>query len=649
VDRAVPGTASGALTRLQSRQADIEPVLIEMLNEVSVLPTDLTLVLDDYHLAEGPAIRPGVTFMVDHLPPQLHLVISTRADPALPLARLRARGELVEIRGPDLRFTPVEAAAYLNDSCGLGLEPADVAALDARTEGWVAALQLAALSLTERENASEFIAGFAGNDRFVVDYLADEVLDRQPPDLRRFLFDTSVLDRLAAPLCDAVTGRTDAATMLESLERQNLFLVPLDRNRSWYRYHHLFADVLRARLVDQRPGDVAGLHRRASDWYAGFGDPQAAVRHALAAGDVDLAADRIERAIPAMLRDRREDVVSRWADQLPPDVVAARPVLAVGLIGGLMASNAFDGVDQRLRDVERLLARLADPAANAANAAGPGLVVVDHAELARVPAVETYRAALALVGGDLSATVEHARTALMRASPDDHLSIAAASALTGLVAWTNGDLAAAHAGYRDASDHLGRAGSIADVVGCAITLADIEMTQGRLASAAGTFEDALALATGPSSPLRGTADMYVGLSRVAYERGDLPEAADHLRRADELGEAAGLPQNPYRWRVAMARLRAAEGDTPAALSLLDEPSGFRSDYSWLEIPELWDGAHIDHTRGRTSTPGLWFIGLPWQHTRGSALLGFVGEDAAWVASGVAAQHAVHPAIHAVSA
>jgi LuxR family maltose regulon positive regulatory protein len=562
VDRAAPGAATQALTELQAGRADVETVLTGMLNELSVLPDDLTVVLDDYHLAEGPGIQPGLTFLLERLPPQVHLVLSTRADPALPLSRWRARGELVEVRAPDLRFTAAEAAAYLNDTCSLGLRPDDVAALDTRTEGWVAALQLAALSLTGREDPSGFIAGFAGDDRYVVDYLVDEVLDRQPEDLRRFLLDTCVLDRLTARLCDAVAGRQDASAILEWLERQNLFLVPLDRNRSWYRYHHLFADVLRARLADERPGDVAALHRRASDWFHGAGDAEAAVRHALAAGERQLAADRVEAAIPGLLRERRERVIRRWVDQLPPDLTARRPVLAVGFIGALMACNEFDDVDRRLGEVERLLADTAGEA---------DWVVVDQSGLARLPAaVETYRAALALVSNDLDGAVQHAETALARATEDDHLSIAAAAAVAGLASWTDGDLEAAHHGYRVASDHLGRAGHVADVVGCATTLADIELIQGRLDAAQRTFERALALAGQEAAPPRGTADMYVGLSQVACERGDLTTAADHLRRADDLGEAAGLPKNPHRWRVAMAELRAAQGDPQTAVALLEE-------------------------------------------------------------------------------
>lgn len=560
IDRAAPGAATAALPQLQSGQAAIDTVLTVLLNELSVLPVDLTLALDDYHLADGPDIQPGMAFLLEHLPPQVHVVISGRADPAVPLARLRARGELVEIRASDLRFTGEEAAAYLNDVAELALASADVAALETRTEGWVTALQLAALSLRGRDDPSDFIAGFAGDDRFVVDYLADEVLDRQPPDVRRFLLDTSVLERLTGPLCDAVTGRTDGKAMLESLERQNLFVVPLDDHRHWYRYHHLFADVLHARLLDERADDASELHRRASAWCDQAGDRQAAVRHALAAGDVALAADRAELAIPVLRRERREAVIRRWVDELPADVVRDRPVLAVGFIGALMSSNEFEGVEQRLRDVERLLTMPVD-----------GLVVVDQAELSRLPAeVETYRAGLALVTGDLAGAVEHAGLALAGASHDDHLTTAAASALLGLASWANGNLDEAHRGYRAASENLERAGHVADVLGCAITLADIETTQGRLGEAQRTFEHALGRAAQDASGPRGRADMYVGLSRVAWERGDPAGAADYLRMADELGESAGLPQYPYRWRIAMAHLREAAGDTATAVGLLEE-------------------------------------------------------------------------------
>jgi LuxR family maltose regulon positive regulatory protein len=560
LERAVPGVATAAHVALESGQAPMEHVLATLLNEISVLPDELDLVLDDYHLADGPGIRSGMTFLLEHRPPQLHLVISTRADPALPLARLRARGELVEIRAAELRFTHEEVTTYLTGVSGLELAAPDIAALEGRTEGWIAALQLATLSLEGREDVGGFIAGFAGDDRYVVDYLVDEVLDRQPQDVRGFLLETSVLGRLTGPLCDAVTGRLGGKAMLDRLDRQNLFVVPLDDHRRWYRYHHLFADVLQAHLLQERPDAIAELHRRASRWYADAGDAAAGVRHALAAGDGDRAADLVEQAVPALRRDRHEDVIRSWIDDIPPEVVAHRPVLAIGFVGALMASNEFDGVDERLADIERMLAA---PAAD--------MVIAEPDELSRVPgAIETYRAALALVAGRPSDTMEHARLARTRAVDDDHLTISAAWALSGLASLVGGDLDNAHTSYAAAAAGLQRAGHLADVLGCSITLADVEITQGRLDEAQRTYEHALELAGDGLAALRGTADMYVGLSQLALERSDLSAAAGHLRRSDALGERAGLPQNPYRWRVAMARLRQAEGDRAAAVSLLDE-------------------------------------------------------------------------------
>ena len=269
---AAPGVGAGALSLLQSAQPPIEAVVATLLNDLSAISNDVVLVLDDYHVIEAREVQEGMAFLLEHLPPQLHLVIAGRADPALPLARLRGRGELVEIRAADLRFTPDEAAAYLNGVMGLALTAQDVAALEGRTEGWIAALQLAALSMQGRDDVAGFIAGFAGDDRYIVDYLAEEVLQRQPEHVRHFLLQTSILDRLSGPLCDAVTGQDGGKAKLAALEQGNLFLVPLDDRRQWYRYHQLFADVLQAHLLDEQPADVPELHRRASIWYEQNGE-----------------------------------------------------------------------------------------------------------------------------------------------------------------------------------------------------------------------------------------------------------------------------------------------------------------------------------------------------------------------------------------
>ena len=330
-----PGVGEGALALLQApRPPPIETVLTALLNDLGAIAGDIVLVLDDYHVIDARDVQDGMAFLLDHLPPGLHVVIASRADPALPLARWRARGELVEIRAAELRFTPEEAAAYLNEMMGLQLTARDVAALEGRTEGWIAALQLAALSMQGRDDVAGFIAGFAGDDRYVVDYLAEEVLQRQPDRVQAFLLQTSILGRLSGPLCDAVTGQGGGKAMLEALDRGNLFLVPLDDRRRWYRYHHLFADVLQARLLDEQPDQVPDLHRRASAWYQRNGEPSVAIGHALAAEDFGRAADLVELAIPAMRMTRQEATVRGWLKALPDEVVRVRPVLSVAVCRG---------------------------------------------------------------------------------------------------------------------------------------------------------------------------------------------------------------------------------------------------------------------------------------------------------------------------
>ncbi len=342
-----PRIGVSALAMLQTPQPpSIEAGLADLLNELSALPDDIVLVLDDYHAIEAHDIGAGMAYLLEHLPHQVHLVIATRADPVLPLGRLRGRGELVEIRAADLRFTPDEAAAYLNGMMGLDLAAPDIAALEARTEGWIAALQLAALSMQGREDIAGFIAGFSGDDRYIVDYLVDEVLQRQPDRVRSFLLETSILDRLSGPLCDAVTGQGGGKAMLEALDRANLFLVPLDDRRRWYRYHHLFADVLRAHLLDERPDQVPELHRRASEWYEQNDERSEAIRHAMAGEDFDRAADLVELAIPAMRQRRQEAAllgVARW--HCPTSPSARGPSSALVTLGRYWSSGEFEGVE----------------------------------------------------------------------------------------------------------------------------------------------------------------------------------------------------------------------------------------------------------------------------------------------------------------
>jgi LuxR family maltose regulon positive regulatory protein len=597
LSRAAPEVGAGSLPLLQAARPPVDAVVAALLDELSEVPQEVVLVLDDFHLADRPEVQQGVADLVDQLPPQAHLLLSTRADPAFPLARLRARGELTEIRARDLRFSDDEAAAYLSAVPGLTLSAADVTTLAGRTEGWVAALQLAALSMRGRDDVAGFVAGFAGDDRYIVDYLVEEVLQQQPPEVRDFLLRTSILERLTGALCDAVTGQGGGGAMLEALNRGNLFVVPLDDRRQWYRYHHLFADLLRARLADEQPDQEAELHRRASAWYARAGDGDAAVRHALAAHDVERAADLVELAVPALRRDRRDTALRAWVEMLPAELVQARPVLSLALVGSLLATGEVDRVEPHLLDTERWL-----------QGGQGGMVVVDRVAFRRLPGwVALYRAALALLREDPSATVGHARHALSLLEEDDPAGHGAATALLGLAAWRRGDLRTVHDAYAACLVIFRRAGFISDVLGCSITVADLRIVFGRLRDAMATFEEALRLTPGEGGPvLRGTADMYVGLSAIHRERNDLTTARDLLLRSQALGEQAALPQNPYRWRVAMARVREAEGDLSAADELLGEAERlYVGDFSPDVRPVAASRARVWVAQGRTGDALGW--------------------------------------------
>ncbi len=352
----VSHVGGAVLSALQSSQpTPFETVLTVLLNEITTIPFPFILVLDDYHVIDAQLVDQALTFLVEHQPSQMHLVIATREDPPLPLARLRARGQMTELRAGDLRFTVCEAAAFLTQVMGLSLTEADVARLSDRAEGWITGLQLAALSLQDHQDVPEFIQMFTGDHRYIVDYLVEEVLQRQPEPLRRFLLQTSILDRLSGSLCDAVTGQEEGHARLEALERGNFFVVPLDDIRHWYRYHHLFADVLCAHLMAELPDEVSTLHRRASIWYEQHGESANAIRHALAAQEFERAADLIEMELPGMRKTRQDAMLLGWFRLLPEEVLHIRPVLNVGYAYALLSDGKLEDALARLRDAEQWL------------------------------------------------------------------------------------------------------------------------------------------------------------------------------------------------------------------------------------------------------------------------------------------------------
>jgi LuxR family maltose regulon positive regulatory protein len=390
-----------------------------------------------------------------------------------------------------------------------------------------------------------------------------------------------MLDRLSGPLCDAVTGQQRGAARLEALQRGNFFVVPLDDNRQWYRYHHLFAEVLAAHLRVEQPELVAPLHRRASGWYAEHGLTADAIHHALAAADFAWAADLVERAVPAMFRSRQEATLLGWLRALPDEVVRVRPVLSAEYAGTLLSCGELDGIEDRLRDAERWLDPTTDQSTRPASPAD-AMVVVDDEAFRRLPgSIAMWRAGQSLAHGDVGSTETYARRVLDLVPEDDHYSRGGAAAMLGLAAWTSGNLETAHRSYAAGMAHLQQAGNIADTIAGAITLADLRIAQGRLHEAMHIYERGLQLATAQGAPvLRGAADMHVGMSELARERNDLPAATQHLLRCKELGEHMGFPQNPYRWRVALARIRQVEGDLHGALELLDEAERrYVSDFS----------------------------------------------------------------------
>lgn len=552
------------------RSAAAEDVIASLVADLDQVVLPVVIALDDYHRAESPAVNEAVAFLLESLPPQVTLAITTRADPALPLARLRSRGELVEVRADDLRFTRDEADGFLGTVMDLDLESAHVAALAERTEGWVAGLQLAGLSARAKASSAvgAFVDEFSGSHRFVLDYLVEEVLAAQPSVVQRFLLATSVLDGMTGSLCDALTGGSDGQRMLADLDRANLFLVPLDDERQWYRYHHLFAEALRSRLRAEHPETVAGLHAAASRWHAAHGSLQDAITHAAQGDAAEWLADLVELAIPGLRKERRNGAIVRSVAEVPDDVQRTRAVLACARAWVEMTSGNLTAASEWLDVADDVSS---GPMTTFSAQVPQPLLDARAAEVRSVPAtVAIYRAAIGQATGDTDLTVAQATRALALAEPTDHLVRGAASGLLGLAAWAAGDLRSAVPTFQTAVEHLGAAGNVTDQLGATVVLASMALDLGDAVEARRLYEEALAAATAePDAGSRIARDLHVGLADVLREQGDLAGAAEHLRSAEALGDSASFPENRFRVPAAQAGILVAGGEFDAAIELLE--------------------------------------------------------------------------------
>jgi LuxR family transcriptional regulator, maltose regulon positive regulatory protein len=536
----VPGAGEQALAHLGGPAALTDVVLPSLVNDLTAHAERLVLVLDDYHVVGEPRVHEAVTFLLEHRPAAVQLALATRSEPPLPLGRLRVRRELVEVRAGDLRFTDDEAAALLNDTLGLRIEPADIARLQERTEGWAAGLQLAALSLSGREDRRAFISSFAGDDRPVVDYLGFEVLDGQPDDVREFLLETSILDRLCGPLCDRLTGRARSAALLDRLERAGLLVMPLDTKREWYRYHHLFAGLLRTELTRTRPDLARVLHRRAAAWYAEAGSVGAAVRHAIAGGDVTRAGELITDNWYAYLQRGRIDTVAAWLDALGDDTVAGE--------ANLCLTKAWIAVNTgRLDEVAGWIA-----AAERAGADEPVLA----SGVASLQEIRSY------MDGDVGRAVDAGLRSMERgATPWRPVGCP----VLGIALFWSGRPDAAAADLQAAAEAARAAGNHLAVIHASGGLAAIHTEQGELEAADVVAGEALALAAERGlSEHWATTLARVARGRALQQRGLVADAADEITRGVELSERGVAAVEIAYSRLAQADARQLRGDPGGA-------------------------------------------------------------------------------------
>jgi LuxR family maltose regulon positive regulatory protein len=540
----------------QTNPAQFETFITILINDISSYPEEFAFVLDDYQQINNLAIHEGIVFLIDHLPPRMHLILTCRADPPLPLARLRARGQMVELRSEHLRFTSEEIIEFLNRIMSLNLSADQIAALEARTEGWIAGLQLAGISLQKRENPTEFIESFTGSHRFILDYLVDEVLNCQPEDVQSFLLETSILERFTGPLCDSVTGRNHSQEMLRQLEQANLFIVPLDNERRWYRYHHLFADLLHSRLHELKPDQVSILHQRACDWFERENLLPEAIHHALAMRDSEKAAQLIEKAAETQRQRGEIATLTGWMNALPASIRRSHPSLCLAYARALVDTSQNVSIETLVEDAEAGLQM--------------GRFPGDLSLASLRGQITALRAYLAMIQHHYKEAIELSRIARELFGEGE----ARWRSFVGLIQagayrFTN-DWVAAGPIYLEASDLSLIAGDHVSALSSLGMWGEVLEAQGRLHQSVAQFERVLQLAQElaiPAAPATGYA--LVGLARAWYEWNDLQASINYAQEGIRRGKKGDIKDILLRGYLVLARLYQVMSDSEGAQDALE--------------------------------------------------------------------------------
>lgn len=570
----------GDLSSLQSSQIPSELILTKLINAIAAIDTLIIFALDDYHVISTPAVHKQLTFLLDHLPPQIHLVIMTREDPLLPVARLRARGEVLEIRQNNLRFTRDEMVHFLDHVMGLDLSTNEIGALERRTEGWIAGLQLAALSMQGREDVSGFIQAFTGSSRFILDYLIEEVFERQSPEVKHFLLKTSILEHLTAPLCDVVVETTRSQELLESLEQANLFILPLDLSRGWYRYHHLFSELLYHRLRSQQPDVEVVLHQRASHWFETEGMIPEAIQHAQAAKDWGRAGNLIQRINSDYLKRGEALTLIHWYQSFPEEVLWSNPRLCFDYCWPLLVTGQYYQAQPILTHLEKVAADI-------------------PTFLGEIYAAQAY---LERGLGNHECMIKRSQLALAYLSEDSLISRSIVNLNLGLAYWHMGQMKSAEDYLKQALKTSQSTENLYAVMAAIIFLGRVFAVRGQLYQAEEYFKEAIT--KGKDIPINALA--YMDLAALHYEWNLLDQGEEYLQKALKLSQQSKNDEFLVGCLIFNSRLRIAQGDVEGAEEVLEQAKTF---VRQGKIPEPMakrvDAAEVYYLDQISAAPETW--------------------------------------------